>query len=71
MCDKCQRVFSETELGWQTYTATTVDEDATGRNLTRTQQMDACPTCAILPKSQRERRIAQLERQAGMPPDLT
>ena len=70
MCDKCQEIFSELDLGWQTYTATTVDEDEqSGRQITRTVQMDACPDCAMVPKSRRERRTAQLERSVGLDKD--
>lgn len=69
MCDKCQRVFSETELGWQSYQATTVDEDDYGRSTNKTINMDACPECALVPMSRKERRLAQLEREAGIAPD--
>lgn len=71
MCDKCQLVFSEAELGWQTYSATTVNEDDFGHSTNRTLQMDACHACAFTPLSRRERRIAQLEREVGMEPDPT
>lgn len=72
MCDKCQEVFSELDLGWQTYTATTVDEDeTTGRQITRTVQMDACPNCAMVPISRKQRKIARLERAAGIEADPT
>jgi hypothetical protein len=68
MCDKCQKVFSEMEPGWQTYEATTMDEDDDGRPFSRSLRMDACPECAIVPTTRKERRIAQLEREAGITP---
>lgn len=66
MCDKCQNVFSELDLGWQTYEAVTNDEDDDGRRFSKSVRMDACPECAIAPPSRRARKVAQLEREAGV-----
>ena len=78
-CDKCGTIFSELESGWQTFTATTIEEDANGNQQEIRQAMDACPSCALKPKRTFERetqaaiegrmqdaRIAELERKVGM-----
>lgn len=79
MCDRCGEVFSENESGWQTFTAATMVEDENGVQRSINQQMDACPSCAMVPKrvyeketkalaegKQQEARIAKLERQVGI-----
>lgn len=78
-CDKCGNIFSELETGWQSYTATTVQEDERGLPMEIKQAMDACPACALVPRRQfdrethaltegraRDARIARLERENGM-----
>lgn len=48
MCDKCGGVFSELADGWQAFTAQTIKKNPdTGRRESVTQQLDACPSCAI------------------------
>jgi hypothetical protein len=82
MCDKCQTIFSELEVGWQTFTAVSMEEDDNGNPVERKQAMDACPSCALVPKRQFDRetralasgesteaRIAKLERQTGLDPE--
>jgi hypothetical protein len=53
MCDKCHVTFSELADGWQTYSATTVQRRKKGETgpaqQTVTLQMDACPSCAMVP----------------------
>lgn len=79
MCDRCSNVFSENEDGWQTFTATTMKENEDGVQVPIQMAMDACPSCAMIPKKQYEReqqalaagqlteaRIAKLEREVGM-----
>lgn len=66
MCDRCQKVFSELDLGWQTFEAVTVDEDENGRPLNKAVRMDACPDCAMTTPTRRERKVAALEREAGI-----
>jgi hypothetical protein len=68
MCDKCQTIFSELDLGWQSYEAATNTEDADGLPITARVRMDACPECAIQPPNRRQRRTRQLEREAGVTP---
>jgi len=78
-CDKCGNIFSEIESGWQSYTATTMIEDENGGTKEVKQALDACPSCALVPRRQFERetravidareqdaRIARLERQTAM-----
>ena len=78
-CDKCGNIFSEVESGWQTYTATTMIEDENGGTKEVKQALDACPSCALVPRRQfaretdavldareQDARIAALERQTGM-----
>jgi ferredoxin len=79
MCDRCNEIFSENEDGWQTFTATTMKEDENGVSRPISMAMDACPSCAMIPKKQYEKeqkalaagkeqeaRIAKLERQVGL-----
>jgi hypothetical protein len=79
LCDKCGEVFSENENGWQTFTATTMQEDENGVMTEVKQALDACPACAMIPKRKFEReqkaleegketeaRIARLERETGL-----
>lgn len=82
-CDRCGTIFSELERGWQTYTATTMEDDPqTGNPVEIRQAMDACPSCALVPRRvfdrettatlegrARDARIAQLERENGLDDD--
>ena len=52
MCDKCTKIFSENETGWQTFTAQTIIEREDGERITKTQHLDACPECALVPTRQ-------------------
>lgn len=82
MCDRCNQIFSENEEGWQTFTAATMVEDEHGVMKAVNMAMDACPSCAMVPKKQYEKeqkalaegkeqeaRIAKLEREVGMNQD--
>lgn len=72
MCDRCGTIFSELDSGWQTFSATTVSEDDDGNRKTVSVLMDACPACALeTPKTRRQRRTAELERDAGVAVDFT
>lgn len=79
MCDRCNEIFSENEEGWQTFTAATMVEDEHGVMKPVNMAMDACPSCAMVPKRQYEKeqkalsagqaqeaRIAKLERELKM-----
>lgn len=81
MCDRCSKIFSELEDGWQTFQATTMKTDAeTGAKHPISVAMDACPACAIgttpralaegAQRTQDERdfdaRIAALEKETGI-----
>lgn len=79
MCDKCGTIFSELEDGYQSFTATTVKRDENGMTHNVQQAMDACPSCALIPKHQFQKeleavasgdelqaRIAKLERETGI-----
>lgn len=74
MCDKCNRVFSEREDGWQTFTGSTFRKVRGKRELV-SEVLDMCPDCAIgdiIPDEEQderktlETRIAKLERETGM-----
>lgn len=72
MCDRCGTIFSELDSGWQTFSASTFTEDDDGNRKAVSVLMDACPSCALeTPKNRRERRTAELERNAGVAPDFT
>lgn len=48
MCDRCGNIFSETEDGWQTFTATTRQRDPKSKQWQTVQAvLDACSSCAI------------------------
>lgn len=50
MCDRCGRIFSENESGWQTYRATTVKRDPEkGTTYQVEVAMDACEQCSLNP----------------------
>lgn len=72
MCDKCDRVFSEREEGWQTFTGTTMRK-RNGRREPVSETLDMCSDCAIGMGEEEvdgqkalERRISRLERDTGM-----
>lgn len=65
MCDKCSRVFSENEEGWQTASLQTVEYDDSGNQITVPIRHDLCSDCAVETPRRRnagvEDRIAALE----------
>ncbi len=55
MCDRCGRVFSLAESGWQTGAITTLAEDDDGNEYQKRVSMDSCPDCAVAVKGRRPR----------------
>ena len=45
MCDRCKKIFSEAEDGWETYTGSRVDT-SNGERRSVQRSLDACPECA-------------------------
>jgi hypothetical protein len=67
MCDRCLKVFSELEDGWETFQITRADEDDDGRKVTKTESRDSCPGCAFTKPARglrRNERIEELLEQA-------
>jgi hypothetical protein len=63
MCDRCGRVFSLAESGWQTGQITTLAQDADGGEYQVRVSMDSCPDCAVAVKGKRPTlAIAEAER---------
>lgn len=53
MCDKCGRVFSESEENWSTGTGVQFYTDDKGRRAQRDRQSDQCGTCNGTPQDVR------------------
>ena len=49
MCDKCGRIFSVYEEGWQRMTVQQSYTDAAGDMQARNKAIDVCNQCAIVP----------------------
>lgn len=77
MCDKCERIFSENEEGWQSATLNTVEYDEHGNQVAIPIRQDLCTDCAVkTPKrgtkaNETEQRIAALEAENKRLDDLT
>lgn len=49
MCDKCGRVFSVNEEGWQHFSGSSHSKDERGRPVTSDVEMDVCSLCIVTP----------------------